>query len=232
MGVALYEGDINSTLVIGLPVFQRAVDTLRVFSEQVLKRQCTMRFEEATTQCDSCWQHHHLQESTGSGLYWKVHSNGHYYIYNRPLKLPTIESVSSLEELAAIVFTASTSMIFNTALAWHQLGECTGRDDCKIKAGQNYDVVAAILDAAIGGTRHRCCTNDLSLSVLKCLVLNNRAQLYYESCDYVNSEHCVREMRDLLALSDSLEPYLDDDEVDELRLNMVSLRPPTVAHAA
>jgi hypothetical protein len=122
-------------------------------------------------------------------------------------------------------------MIFNMAIAWHDLGQTTGREMYLNKAGQLFDTVLSILDST---TRADLDTDsdDESCAILTCLVLNNRAQLYHAQCDYVHCEHCARSIRQLLFSTDMLEAYLDVEEVDEIRMNIVHLQPPTVAHAA
>jgi tetratricopeptide (TPR) repeat protein len=204
-----------------LSTFQRAVDTLRVMSEQVsewrqLHAPSSSRF--GTQQSSFCLE---TCRSRADSLV-----PGKYFVYNRSLLLSNVTKVSDLDELSAIILTASVSMIFNMAIAWHEFGQFTFSERYLAKAGELYDIVLSILDSTDN------IPDDESFAVLKCLVLNNRAQLYYEQCNYVQSERCVDGMRHLLLSTDVLEAYLDVEEVDEMRVNVVYLQPPMVAPAA
>jgi hypothetical protein len=218
MGVKLHQqGQWTSCL----STFQRAVDTLRVVSEQVSEwRRChapssSLHGTQASSFClEACCRR------PGSLV------PGQHFVYNRSMLLSTVAKVSDVDELSAIILTASVSMIFNMAIAWHEFSQFTCSERYVAKTGQLYDIVLSILDTTNG------IPDDESFTVLKCLGLNNRAQLYYEQCDYVQSERCVDGMRHLLLATDVLEGYLDVEEVDEIRMNMVYLQPPTVAHAA
>jgi hypothetical protein len=205
-----------------LSTFQRAVDTLRVMSEQVSEwRQCHAPSSShfGTQQSSFCLE---TCRSRADSLV-----PGKYFVYNRSLLLSIVTKVSDLDELSAIILTASVSMIFNMAIAWHEFGQSTGSERYLAKAGELYDIVLSILDSTDS------IPDDESFAVLKCLVLNNRAQLYYyEQCDYVQSERCADGMRHLLLSTDVLEAYLDVEEVDEMRMNAVYLQPPMVAPAA
>jgi hypothetical protein len=204
-----------------LSTFQRAVDTLRVMSEQVSQwRQCHAPSISliGTHQSSFCLET--CRRRAGSLV------PGQYFVYNRSLLLSIVSKVSDLDELSAIILTASVSMIFNMAIAWHEFGQLTCNETYLAKAGQLYDIVLSILDS------NNSIPGDESFAVMNCLVLNNRAQLHYEQCDYVQSERCVDGIRYLLLSTDVLEAYLDVEEVDEMRMNIVYLQPPTVAHAA
>jgi hypothetical protein len=51
--------------------------------------------------------------------------------------------------------------------------------------------------------------------------ITNRAQpCHPQNVTYVHSEHCARNMHQLLFSTDMLEAYLDVEEVDEIRMNV------------
>jgi hypothetical protein len=204
-----------------LSTFQRAIDTLRVVSEQVSEwRRCHAPSSSLHGTQESSFCLESCRRRPGSLV------PGQHYVYNRSMLLSTVTKVSDVDELSAIILTASVSMIFNMAIAWHEFSQFTCSERYLAKAGQLYDCMLSILDTTNG------ILDDESFTVLKCLGLNNRAQMYYEQCDYVQSARCVDGMRYLLLATDMLECYLDVEEVDEIRMNMVYLQPPTVAHAA
>lgn len=132
--------------------------------------------------------------------------------------------IYSRDDVDSIVLTSSTSIIFNLALACHQYGKITGQELPLAKAGHLYSLIVNILD---GEDR-----NNKTHGALQCLALNNLAQLHYEHCDNKKSASCMASMYDLLKFTDYLEAYLDEDEADEIRLNLVHLHPPSAAHAA
>jgi hypothetical protein len=103
-----------------LSTLQRAVDTLRVISEQVSEwRQCHAPSSSVhgTQQSSFCLAT--CRRRPGSLV------PGQYFVYNRSLVLPIVTKVSDLDELSAIILTASVSMIFNMAIAWHEFGQLT-----------------------------------------------------------------------------------------------------------
>jgi hypothetical protein len=145
-------------------------------------------------------------------------------VYNRPLLLPWELRISSPGELEAFGFTVSTTLLFNLALAWHDLGMKTGREVAYIKAGKLYDLVAVILDHSD--------ILDESHGVLKCMVLNNRAEIHHHLGDYEKSRTCVTDMFDLLVLEDNFDLLLGSSEAKTLRLNLCHFTTPNVALAA
>jgi hypothetical protein len=226
-GVALFhERKSSSSSSIPL-VFQRAVDILGLFVEEVWSVEFVSALPFEAQRSAFCFE---PQDDVGGKGYMNVVSNDDYYIYSRPLRLPMIERVSSVAELEAVIFTAHAFIIFNMAIAWHQLGERVGCGRYKAKAGQLYDVVLALLRTPIARRSGRR-RDEFSFGVLECLVLNNRAHLYYETCDYIYSERCVHAIRKLL-WTECLDAHLEENDVDEIRLNLIYLLPPTVAHAA
>jgi hypothetical protein len=92
---------------------------------------------------------------------------------------------------------ASTTCMFNLAMAWHHLGSLTGYEEHAVKAGKLYDLILCILDHTECGHRE-----DKSYVVVACLVLNNRAQLFYVHGYYANCRSCTQEMYSLLPEAD------------------------------
>jgi hypothetical protein len=209
----------------GLATFECAIATLRILSEQVAAASKSLSTPSSN------------RPALGSSTFGVVpcsldktgqrdRINGSHFVYNRPLLLLTVYSVSGIDALLAIVLTASTTMIFNMAVQWHELGRATGRGVYETKASRLYDAILSILDSVCHSV------DDESLALLKCLTLNNRAHLYHEQCEYVHSDRCMDKLCHLLVSTDVLDDYLDEADADEIRMNSIYLQPPTVAHAA
>jgi hypothetical protein len=210
----------------GLATFERAIATLRVLSEHVAAAGKSLVPSSNRPAARGSSTFGVVPCRLGeTGQRDQIH--GSHFVYNRPLLLPTVYTVVTYPgELLTIVLTASTTMIFNMAVQWHELGRSTGREAFGNKAAHLYDAVLSIL--------HSVChsDNDESLALLKCLALNNRAQLYHEQCEYGHSDRCMDELCHLLVSTDVLDDYLDEVDADEIRMNSLYLSPPTVAHAA
>ena len=68
--------------------------------------------------------------------------------------------------------------------------------------------------------------------MLECLAFNNLAQLHYEYCNYQASQYYLDSMYAILKTINHLDAYLEENELEEIMLNLVYLKSPTVAKAA
>lgn len=154
-----------------------------------------------------------------------LQKNEQHYVYNRPLLISTDFEILSEVDQDAFVHTSSTCVIFNFALACHQLGKSSGHEASLRRAGQLYSLTLKTLSG-------RENISDLH-AVLQCLALNNLAQLHYDQCDYQGSQSCMETMYELVTTTDCLQVYLDETEAEEIMLNLfVQVKPPSVARAA
>lgn len=150
----------------------------------------------------------------------------HYYVYDRAILLPDQLTISNHKDQAAIGLMARVSTIFNLALVCHCHGIRTSRQVYLLKAGKLYDMVVQILD----GTDN---VNNNGLGVLKCLALNNCAEIHYGQGDYQACFLLMESMDDLLQYDHcQIEQYLDEDEAYNVRLNAEHRQIPSVAGAA
>lgn len=150
--------------------------------------------------------------------------NGVFYVYDRPFLIATGLTPSTQEDYDAIILLFSTHILFNFALAWHQLGAISGRARSLRRAGELYEFILKILRSSAN--------NDTAYAVLKCLVLNNLAHIHYERCQYEESKSCIDSMFALALKTDCLESYIHKVEISEILLNIIHVRPPTIARAA
>jgi hypothetical protein len=146
-----------------------------------------------------------------------LHENQQLYVFDRPLQLRPPETESLDDHLLA--FFASV-ILFNLALASH----ISGKDQTSATL---YDMcmlaVADCLD--FGALQH----------VLLVLALNNKAQLYFERCDYEKSATCLAQLSELLEEDMLLlHETMDEVEVEGIFLNsmLVHLPVPVAAKAA
>jgi hypothetical protein len=175
----------------------------------------------------TCESQANLQQLTGAKL--DGLQNGHCYVYDRPLLLPTQFATSTQQDIDSYMLTLTSYIMFNFALACHQYGKLSGREAPLSQASNLYDLVLTIL-----------CRSDIdnsTHSVFKCLALNNLAQLHYEACEYEKSQHCVACLYDLIIWTECLDSpssrcHLSETEVEEIKLNLIHLHPPSSAKAA
>jgi hypothetical protein len=151
--------------------------------------------------------------------------NGHFYVYDRLVLLPAEVDKSSIAQMGSFDFTVRTSILFNMAVGYHIQGMQWGKGSLLKLSSHLYDVVLAALDDVTDDT-------DASIRVLKCLTLNNRAQLYFEQMDFDEGMDCIDEMCVLLLSTDPLDNFIDVSDVAEIRRNIKFIQPPLTASAA
>jgi hypothetical protein len=205
----LYDGKID----IAIATFQRATVTLKALSDRVAEWPQTSGGSPHAGFC--------FEQRSGGLLGLK---DEHNYIYDRLLYIPPNPVIATEDDLEWIVLTASASIIYNLALSWHLQGRITGKAGPLKKAGRLYELVVTVLDNAD-------CSDD-SYGVLQVVSLNNLAHLNFELGDYDSCRKFLADMCDMLMVCDYLDNYLDFDEADEIRFNILHLRPPNVALAA
>jgi hypothetical protein len=153
--------------------------------------------------------------------------NGDFYVYDRLVLLPAdVDKSSIAPDMGTFDFTVRASILFNLAVGYHIQGMQWGKGSLLKLSSQLYDVVLAALDDVTDDS-------DASIRVLKCLALNNRAQLYFEQMDFDEGMDCIDEMSILLLSStDPLDKFIDVNDVAEIRRNIKFIQPPDIASAA
>jgi tetratricopeptide (TPR) repeat protein len=198
-------------------------------------QQATLVLKAATNVSDgspSQPQHGPCRRQTTASFGFDKHANGIatlrsdlHYIYNRPLRLPDDIKVTKQVDLERVLLIASTSIIFNMALAWHLHGRISGRTSQLKKARQLYDLVVQVVSDED--------QVDGSFLVLECVALNNLAQLCYDLGNYDTSQAYMEDIDDLLMDHNNfLDAYLEAEQADEIRYNIIHAQPPSTAAAA
>lgn len=153
---------------------------------------------------------------------------GDFYIYDRPINIVTImktkEGCDRRDPCARI--STSAVIAFNFALACHQYGLCVGRDGGLNRAIELYGFSMRILNSAPDSQNQR------GSNLLKCLSLNNMAQIFEERCCYNECFFALETLKDLANLSNCLQQsHLEPWEIAHVALNLM-YQPPTGAHMA
>jgi hypothetical protein len=111
--------------------------------------------------------------------------------------------------------TVCSILLFNMAIAYHHYDSFAHRSSIRDKASRLYDLLLRIADPCIATG------NDVdNVALWKCLILNNRAQMYYEQGMYGESNTLLDAMSKLLARQAFLECNLDMRIVMEMKLNV------------
>jgi hypothetical protein len=218
----------NGHIVEGLLMLQRAASALQDLSWNVVGEPLVSDSDVPTDVCFA-------REPKDS------YPTEHFYVYDRLISLEPLDVVEDLLDARDVNgqgFVVSTAVVvFNMALLQHQYarhhnGSATTR--CLMHAGFLYDNVLCLLEHTTAAQQHGPTTNaSLLLRVLHCLVLNNRAHVYYEKCHYTASMHCLDDLCDLLVSCDALlAQHLPDVEAAEIRRNVLYLHLPSTASSA
>jgi hypothetical protein len=157
--------------------------------------------------------------STVSGL-----QGLHGYVYDHGIMIPG-NMVNGEAETEVMIYIAI--VLFNLALASHWEGTATalGRDKLLLKASVLYSLVVQLLNRKI-------MPEDASTNILTLLALNNKAQIHYDQCEYVQSVDCMKNISKIMDSSSGLHSTLSHLDIWGLLLNVMFLSTPTAARAA
>lgn len=164
-----------------------------------------------------------------------------FFVYCRPVRIPTNVDLSSIHDDFATHFqTTNCYIFFNLAIACHQFGMASGFDAPLLLAKEFYQGVLLIQSQL-----HANVSDSQSHYLIQCLVMNNLAHIHSERCEYDSSQCCINCVCDLIARTGCLNlehflpetatarsVWLRDDEVNEIKLNLMFGEPPTMAQAA
>jgi hypothetical protein len=116
-------------------------------------------------------------------------------------------------------------VLFNLAIASHCQGVELGREKLLKKASVLYSLVVQLLTK---------CTMpvDASTTILTMLALNNKAQIHYDQCEYVESLDCMKYISKIMGGCRGLHSALKHEDVWGLLLNVILLSTPSAAQAA
>jgi hypothetical protein len=115
-------------------------------------------------------------------------------------------------------------VLFNLALASHREGRL-GREKSLKKAALLYSVTVQLL------TRSDM-PPEPSATILALLALNNKAQIHYNQCEYIQSGDCLKVISKIMDSVHDLHSTLNPKDIEGLLLNVMLLSEPTAAQAA
>jgi hypothetical protein len=145
----------------------------------------------------------------------------HCYVYNHGIMILNNVNADTDETLSLYI----AIVLFNSALASHSKGTALGQDKSLMKASMLYSLVGNFLNS---------CTmlEDTSTAILALLALNNKAQIHYYQCEYVQSIDCMNQISTIMDSVCGLHSALNRKDIEGLMLNMMLLSTPTAAQAA
>jgi tetratricopeptide (TPR) repeat protein len=143
-----------------------------------------------------------------------------FYFYNHGIMI-TDTSNGESEEMISLYYAI---VLFNWALAYHRQGRLGCEKSLK-KASQLYSIAVQLLHAAT-------MTDDMAASILTLLALNNKAQIHYDQCEYIQSVDCMEKISQIMGGVHGVRSTLNPEDVEGLMLNVMLLDVPTAAHAA
>jgi hypothetical protein len=156
--------------------------------------------------------------STVSGLQG-IH---HGYVYNHSIMIPgNVSNVVSERTISLL----SAVVLFNLALTSHSQGKVLGRAKLLRKASVLYSLVVQLLTT---------CTmpEDAATTILTPLALNNKAQIHYDQCEYVESVDCMKNVSHIICSGSGLHSALSHGVLKGLLLNVMLMSTPSAAQAA
>jgi hypothetical protein len=116
-------------------------------------------------------------------------------------------------------------VLFNLALASHSQGTALGRERLLKRASLLYSLAVQLLTRYI-------MPEDKSTTILTLLALNNKAQIHYDQCEYVQSIDCMKNVSKIIGSGRGLTSTLRHEDVWALLFNVMLLSTPAAAHAA
>lgn len=144
-----------------------------------------------------------------------------FFVFDRPLHLPYVDNDSA-------VLIGRSVLLFNQGLACHSYGKRKASRGLIERASQFYSIAFRTLCHSQYEDGVAC--------VIKCLALNNLAQLHFEEYNFKESQFYMQKMYRIVrtgCLDESLaSQYLSKQDTDELKLNLLCLKKPTIAKAA
>jgi hypothetical protein len=196
--------------------FQSALSLLKKADDEAGGDKITSCTQINEVSCNDASPPFHGSSSTVPGL-----QSLHCYVYDHGIMISgnvNGDTVKTMSLYIAIV-------LFNSALASHSIGTTLGREQSLMKASVLYGLVAQLLAT---------CTmpEDTSSSSLTLLALNNKAQIHYDRCEYVQSVDCMQQILKIIGSVHGLHSALNHKDIEGLMLNGMLLSAPTTAQAA
>jgi hypothetical protein len=144
-----------------------------------------------------------------------------FYFYDHGIMITDITNGESEEMISLYI----AIVIFNLALASHIEGRL-GHEKSLKKAALLYSMTVQLLTGS-------SIPDDMSATILTLFALNNKAQIHYDQCEYIESVDCMEAISKIMGSAHSLQSTLSPKDVEGLMLNaMLLLNVPSAAHAA
>jgi hypothetical protein len=156
--------------------------------------------------------------------------DGRYFLYERPLEYQGGREIKSREDFESVRHTLSLYAMFNLALACQHFGMVSGTSAPLQRAMELY---YTLLSTPYDSFVHNDSTMNYAL--MQCLALNNLTYIHHERFEYEASQDCVEWMVETFEKTGCLDNcacYLSALEAEEIKVNGMFLRPPSVAQAA
>jgi hypothetical protein len=210
-GVDLLVSGESSTAMI---VFQSALSLLKKASDEA---ETTSSTEGNISYCNADASLPFCESaSTVSGL-----QGLHCYVYDHGIMIS--DNVKGDTDETRSLYIAI--VLFNLALVSHSEGTALGREESLMRASKLYSFVVQLLT--------RCSIpEDTSTNILTLLALNNKAQIHYTQCEYIQSVYCMKTISDIMGRIRGLHSTLNHEDFEGLMFNVMLLSTPTAAQAA
>jgi hypothetical protein len=202
---------VSGNSLSALKSLQRAWTLLQGASNEVKTTSCsemTLPNEEATLPfCES--------PATIPGLEGMA-----FYLYDHGIMITGTANGESKEMLSLY----NTIVLFNLALLVHREARL-GRPKSLKKAALLYKMT---LERLLSSPM----PDDMSATMLTLFALNNKAQIHYDLCEYLQSVDCMEAISKIMGDVHGVHCTLGPEDVEGLMLNVMLLNVPTAARAA
>jgi hypothetical protein len=194
-----------------MKVFQCAVGLLKMAVHEAETTSCTaVNISASLPFCQSTSTVSGLQ-----GLHCYVYDHGIMILDNGNVNVDTEQTISHYIAIA----------LFNSALVSHSEGTALGQEKAMIKASKLYSLVGQLVASST-------IPEDTFTPILTLLALNNKAQIHYAQCEYVQSVDCMKTISNIMGSVRGLHSALNHEDTEQLFLNVMLVSIPMAAQAA
>jgi hypothetical protein len=197
-----------------MAVFQSALSLLKKASDEA---ETTTSCPEMNISCNEASLISFCEStSTISGL-----QGLHCYVYDHGIMISDNVNGDTSETILLYI----AIVLFNSALTSHSEGMVLGREKSLMKASVLYSLAVQLL--------RKCTMSEYpSTTILTLFALNNKAQIHYDQCEYVQSVDCMQNISKIMGSVPGLHSALNYEDHEGILLNVMLLVTPTAANAA
>jgi hypothetical protein len=146
----------------------------------------------------------------------------HCYVYDHGLVISGNGDGDTTEETISLYI---ATVLFNSALASHSEGTALGLEKSLIKASKLYGLAAQLLTQC-------AILEETFTTILIMLALNNKAQIHYDQCDFVQSVDCMQRISKIMCSVCGINAAFNHKNLEQILLNVILMTAPTGAPAA